>query len=57
MNKKGFAITTMVYASVALLAILIFTILAIVSAEYTDQKDFVDQINRNLTTCLGGGEC
>lgn len=57
MNKKGFAVTTMVYASVILLAIIIFTVLAIVKDEYGTQKDFVEQVNRNLTSCIDNGGC
>lgn len=54
-NKKGFAVTTMVYASVVLLAVIVFTVLAIVKTEYSNQKEFVEQVNKNLTECLEGG--
>lgn len=52
MKNKGFAITTMIYASIVLFAIIIFTVLAIIEAQYSDQKEFVEQINRNLTSSI-----
>ncbi len=57
MNKRGFAVTTMVYAAVILLSITMFTVLAIVREEYGNQKEFVEDVNRTLTQCLGGGGC
>lgn len=57
MNNKGFAVTSMVYAAIILLSITMFTVLAIVKTEYTNQKDFVEDINKNLTQCIGGGGC
>ena len=56
MNNKGFAVTTMVYASIALLAIAMFTVLAIESAKYRNQKEFIEEINETLTECLGREE-
>lgn len=57
MNNKGFAVTSMVYAAVILLAIVIFTILAIVENQYTNQKDFVEQVNQDLTQCIEAEGC
>lgn len=57
MNKQGFAVTTMVYGAVILLAIIMFTVLAIVREEYDNQREFVENVNRNLTQCIGGGGC
>ena len=57
MNKRGFAVTTMVYAAVVLLSITMLTILAVVREEYGNQREFVEDINNNLTQCLGGGGC
>ena len=57
MNKRGFAVTTMVYAAVVLLSITMLTILAVVREEYGNQRDFVEDVNNNLTQCLGGGGC
>ena len=57
MNNKGFAVTSMVYAAVILLVIVMFTVLAIVENEYTNQKEFVEDINKNLTKCVNGGRC
>jgi len=53
MNNKGFAVTTMVYASIVLLAMAMFSVLAIESAKYGNQKEFVEDINDALTECLG----
>lgn len=57
MNKKGFAVTSMVYAAIILLSVIMFTVLAIVKSEYANQRDFVENINKNLTQCIGGGGC
>ncbi len=57
MNNKGFAVTTMVYASIILLSLVMFTVLGIVRNEYNNQKNFVDDVNNNLTECLGRGGC
>lgn len=57
MNNKGFAVTTMVYATIVLLAISMFTALAIVNAEYTDQKSIIEDVNQKLNTCLETGGC
>lgn len=57
MNNKGFAVTSMVYAAIILLSITMFAVLTIMKSEYTNQKDFVEDINKNLTQCIGGGGC
>lgn len=57
MNNKGFAVTSMVYAAIILLSMTMFTILAIVKSQYTDQKEFVEDINKNLTQCIVGSGC
>lgn len=57
MNNKGFAVTTMVYASIVLLAIAMFSVLAIESARYGNQREFIEDINDTLTECLGRKEC
>lgn len=57
MNRKGFAVTTMVYAAIILLSIIMFTVLGLVKAEYGNQKGFVEDINKTLTQCIGSGGC
>ncbi|MGN0992588.1 MAG: hypothetical protein ACI4PE_01415 [Bacilli bacterium] len=57
MNNKGFAVTSMVYAAIILLSMTMFTVLAIVKSQYTDQKEFVEDINKNLTQCIVGSGC
>lgn len=57
MNSRGFAVTTMVYASVILLAIVMFSVLAIVRSEYSNQRDFIEDINLALNSCLESGDC
>ena len=57
MNNKGFAVTSMVYAAIILLSITMFAVLTIMKSEYANQKDFVEDINKNLTQCIGGGGC
>ena len=57
MNNKGFAVTSMVYAAIILLSMTMFAVLAIVKSQYTDQKEFVEDINKNLTQCIVGSGC
>lgn len=57
MNNKGFAVTSMVYAIIILLTVIMFTSLAIERAEYGNQKDFVNEIEKNITECFAKGEC
>ena len=57
MNNKGFAVTTIIYASVILLAILMLTTLEIVKNDYVDTRSYVEGINDTLTDCMSGGGC
>ena len=57
MNNKGFAISSIIYASVILLSLVMLTTLAIEKNKYVDQKKLVNDINRNLSTCLKEGTC
>ena len=57
MNNKGFAVTTIVYASVILLAAVMMTTIEIVRHDYIDSRDYVDEINKALTECMSGGGC
>ena len=57
MNNKGMAISTMIYASVILLSVVILTTLAVTSSSYTNKRDIVDRIDKNLIECLGRGDC
>ena len=57
MNNKGMAISTMIYASVILFAVVVITTLAVTSASYTNKEDLVTKIDKNLNECLGRGEC
>ena len=57
MNNKGMAISTMIYAAVILLSIVILTTLAVTSSSYTNKADLINKIDKNLNECLGRGEC
>lgn len=57
MNNKGFAISSIIYASVILLSLVMLTTLAIEKNKYVDQKKLVNDINKNLSTCLKEGTC
>ncbi len=57
MNNKGFAVTTMVYAAIILLSLVMFTVLGIMQGEYNNQRGLVEDINKNLTQCIGRGGC
>ena len=57
MNNKAFAVTSMVYTAIILLSMIMFTILFIVDTEYTNQKEFVEEVNKDLTKCIVRGDC
>ncbi len=57
MNNKGFAVTTIVYSIILLLALIMFTSIAVVKGQYENQKEFVDDINESLTECLSENNC
>ncbi len=57
MNNKGFAITTVVYAIVILLSLVMLISFSILKNEYVDQKDFVNEIRQGLNSCLKEGNC
>jgi len=57
MNNKGFAVTTIVYSVILLLSLIMFTSIALLSSEYSNQKDFVEDINASLSECLSDGGC
>ena len=57
MNNKGFAITTMVYAAIILFSLVMITILGVEKNKYTNQRDYVESINTELSACLRRGEC
>lgn len=55
MNNKGFAITTVVYSIIILLSLVMFIALAIVKDEYSDQKDFINEVRTQLNEHLSQG--
>lgn len=57
MNNKGFAITTIVYAIVILIALLAFSIVTIMKNDYLNQKDLINDINKELNKCLIEARC
>ena len=57
MNNKGFAITTMIYALVILLTISMFVVLDIMDNDYKDNKQLVEDVQKELDTCLEQGSC
>lgn len=56
MNNKGFAITTVVYSIIILLSVIMLLSLAIVKTEYSDQKDFINEVRTQLNNTLNGGK-
>ena len=57
MNNKGFAVTTMVYSAIVLFSLIMLTIIGIEKNKYTNQRDYVDDINTELSACLRSGDC
>ncbi len=55
MNNKGFAITTVVYSIIILLSLIMLIALAIVKNEYSDQKEFVDEVRTSLNNYINSG--
>jgi hypothetical protein len=57
MNNKGFAITTIVYAIVILLVLILFSVTSIIKARYTDQSQFINDVQDEITECLQNATC
>ena len=57
MNNKGFAITTVVYSIIILLSLLAVTVMAINKSEYENEKNYINDINEELTECLTNRSC
>ncbi len=57
MNYKGFAVTTMVYAAILLFSLVMFSVLGVEKNRYVDQRDYIEDINEELSSCLAGGKC
>lgn len=55
MNNKGFAITTVVYSIIILLSLVMLLALAIVKNEYSDQKEFIDEVRTDLNNYINSG--
>lgn len=52
LNKKGFAVTTVVYSILVLLILFMFILLAIVRGSYFNEKDFTKEVQEELDTYL-----
>lgn len=52
LNKKGFAVTTVVYSILVLLILFMFILLAIVRGSYFNEKDFTKEVQVELDTYL-----
>ena len=52
LNKKGFAVTTVVYSILVLLILFMFILLAIVRGSYFNVKDFTKEVQVELDTYL-----
>ena len=57
MNNKGFAITTIVYGIVILIALLAFSIVIFMKNDYLNQKDLIKDTNKKLNQCLMEKRC
>ena len=57
MNNKGYATSTIIYTAVILLSLIMFAVLKIEATKYNHQKQFVNEINNELSECLEKGEC
>lgn len=57
MNEKGFAVTTVIYAIIILLSLISLSTLGILSSEYNNQKNFINDIQEVLTECIEESRC
>ena len=57
MNKKGFASITVIYGIVILLVLVMILILEILKNGYFNQREFINNINDELNTCLKDNKC
>ena len=56
-NNKGFASTLTIYSMLLLIVTIMFLILGILNEQYTNQKEYIDDIETSLEECLNKGEC
>lgn len=57
LNKKGFAITSILYALILLLALILFLLVSLQSFERSSTDDFADQETEKLNSCVLDGSC
>lgn len=57
MNNKGFAYTTIVYSLVLMLSLSMLIVFAVMSNSSSNNKEFVDEIDKELETCYKEGLC
>ena len=56
MNKKGMAITTVIYSIILLLSLCMFLVLGILRSEYTNDKQYILDLREELNNLLKGDE-
>ena len=57
MNNKGFATTNIIYGVVILLVMVMLLTLGILKDEYSNKKDFINDIKEDLNNCLENSKC
>ena len=57
LNKKGFAITTILYGLLILGTLLLFLLISTVSFEHKSTTDFAKQITKQLNQCVANRTC
>lgn len=57
LNDKGFAVTTILYALLTMISLILFVLIGLESFEKKSTNDFVKQITSELNACVTNKSC
>lgn len=57
MNNRGFAISTIIYGLLILSSAILFLLLGTMSFTREENRDFVEEIEKELNECVWEGTC
>ena len=57
LNNYGFAITSILYALLTMVALILFLLIGLESFRWQSSDDFVDEIAEELNICVEDGSC
>lgn len=57
LNKKGFAVSTILYGLLLVMVFIIFLLLSVNRFERRTTNDYVELISKELNECVANGSC